>query len=73
LVSFGRIVVDLVSPLSLRLTIPRTLTDRQRHELPGHEVAEPALIRNRAVSQQLGQQAQSLVGKILIDEGFLPG
>jgi hypothetical protein len=49
------------------------LTDRQRHELPSHKVAESALIRNRAMAQQLCEHAQGLVRQILVDEGFLPG
>ena len=84
LLSLGRsVVVAMLGPAvvprraipapSLRLAIPRVLTDRQRHELPGRQVAEPALIRNRAMAQQLCQHAQRLVGEILVDEGFLPG
>jgi hypothetical protein len=42
--------------LSLRLTIPRTLTDRRRHDPPGYEVAETALIRNRVMAQELDEE-----------------
>ena len=66
-------LLDLVSVLSLPPAILLRFTDRQRHELPGHKVAESALIRNRAVAQQLCEHAQSLVGQILVDERFLPG
>ena len=63
----------MVSALSLPSAILLRFTDRQRHELSGHQVAESALVRNRAVAQQLCEHAQSLVGKILVEEGFLPG
>ena len=66
-------LLDLVSALSLPPAILLRFTDRQRHELPGHQVAESALIRNRAMAQQLCEHAQGLVGEILVDEGFLPG
>ena len=45
------------SALSLWLATPRRLTDRQRHELSDHQVAESALIRNRAMAQQLCEHA----------------
>ena len=45
---------------------------RYGHELPGRQIAESALIRNRAMAQQLCQHAQGLVCEILVDEGFLP-
>src|SRR5271157_3121268 len=66
-------LLDLVSALSLPPVILLRFTDRQRHELSGHQVAESALVRNRAMPQQLGQHGQGLVGEILVDEGFLPG
>ena len=66
-------LLDLVSALSLPPAILLRFTDRQRHELSGHQVAESALIRNRAMAQQLCEHAQGLVRQILVDEGFLPG
>ena len=72
-IAIGPALLDLVSALSLPPEILLRFTDRQRHELPGHQIAESALIRNGAVAQQLGQHAQSLIGQILVDEGFLPG
>lgn len=42
----------------------------QRHKLPGSQIAESSLIRNRAMAQQLCEHAQSLVGEVLVDEGL---
>src|ERR1039458_8399022 len=42
-----------------------------RPKLPSSQIAEPALIRHRAMAQQLCEHAQSLVGEILVDERFL--
>ena len=64
-------LLDLVLALSLPLAILLRFTDRQRHELPVHQVAESALIGNGAMPQQLCEHAQSLVGEILVDERFL--
>ena len=66
-------LLDLVSAPSLPPAILLWFTGRQRHELPGHQVAESAVIRNRAMAQQLCEHAQSLVGEVLVDERFLPG
>ena len=51
----------------------RNRANQQRRHLSGRQVAEPTLIRQCAMPQQLGEHAQSLVGQILVDEGFLPG
>ena len=45
----------------------------QEYETGLEEVAESALIRNGAISQQLCQHSQSLISQILVDEGLLPG
>ena len=57
----------------LRLRDSLRFTDRQRHELPSGQVVEPALIRQKAMAQQLCEHAQGLVGEILVDERFLSG
>ncbi len=51
----------------------RNRANQQRRQLPGRQVAEPTLIRQSAMPQQLGEHAQRLVGEILVDEGFLSG
>jgi len=51
----------------------RNRANQQRRHLPGHQVAESTLIRNSAMAQQLCEHPQSLIGEILIDEGFLSG
>lgn len=66
-------LLDLVSALLLPPAILLRFTDRRRHGLSGHQVAESALMRNRAMAQQLCEHAQSLLGQILVDEGLLPG
>jgi hypothetical protein len=45
--------------------------NQQRRHLSGRQVAEPTLIRQCAMLQQLGEHAQRLVSEILVDEGFL--
>src|SRR5271166_3638913 len=59
--------------VTVRLTTNGDRANRHGHNLPGRQVAESALIRNRAMAQQLRQHSQSLVGEILVDEGFLSG
>jgi len=55
----------------VRLSTCRNRANRKRHKLSGRKVAEPALIRNRTMAQQLCEHAQSLVGEILVDQRFL--
>ena len=61
------------SAVSLRSVFLDSSVDRHCHNVSGCQVAEPALIRSRSMAQQLCQHSQSLVGEILVDEGFLPG
>ena len=51
----------------------RNRANQQRRHLAGRQVAEPTLIRQCAMPQQLGEHAQSLVGEILVDEWLSPG
>ena len=49
----------------------RNRANQQRRHLSGRQVAEPTLIRQCAMPQQLGEHAQSLVGETLVDQRFL--
>ena len=60
------------SAVSLRSVFLDGRVDRYWHNVSGCQVAEPTMVRSRAMTQQLGQHAQSLVGEILVDEGLLP-
>jgi hypothetical protein len=51
----------------------RNRVNQQRRQLSGRQVAEPTLLGQCAMPQQLGQHGQRLVGEILVDEGFLSG